>query len=148
MRFGSAENAKAAKRSPAKDAERKKYAAASLRTWRKSLRSLRLNQREECKEKIDWQKTQRPQSEGREGRRKEEVLGNVFANFAKIFAFFAFESMRKMLEGDNALWISSKRKGRRAKAREGRLRAGSRGSVFAHLAKIFAIFAFKPMRKV
>ena len=84
----------------------------------------------------------------REGRRKEEVLGNVFANFAKIFAFFAFESMRKMLEGDNALWISSKRKGRRAKAREGRLRAGSRGSVFAHLAKIFAIFAFKPMRKV
>ncbi len=56
--------------------------------------------------------------------------------------------MRKMLEGDNALWISRKRKGRKAKPREGRREEKVRGSVFAHLAKIFAIFAFKPMRKV
>ena len=44
----------------------------------------------------DRQKTQRPQSEAREGRKEEESRGSVFVNFATVLAFFALEPIRKM----------------------------------------------------
>src|SRR5690606_4611823 len=58
---------------PAKDAKWKVFAIASLRSLRITLLSLRLSQREECKEKqreFDPQKTQRSLSEARPGARE------------------------------------------------------------------------------
>jgi len=62
-------------------------------------------------------------------------------NFAKIFAFFALKSIRKVKRRDIASWIGRKRKVRREKAAKDAERE-SRGSVFVNFAKIFAFFAF------